>query len=173
MFASEPKVLLIGRKPGDSSLEGRLRKRGCQCRFASSYDEASALLMSQGFQLVLSPTTLRNTTMFGLMKLLDGSDTTLCYWQAVEKGCWWLPAVERGKRCLGTSALRSEEFATALDKIIDGLSSNAEGPRKPQVSAADPLPRPHELLYELMAMRTPQATVHAMDLAAASRKAAG
>jgi hypothetical protein len=173
MLGREIKVLLIGRKPSDSSLEGRLRKCGCHCCSASSYDEASSLLRAERFDLVLSPMTLRHTSMYGLMELLDGSDVTLCYWQAVEIGCWWLPAIERGKSCFGTCALRSGDFAAVLDKIIDGLSWDAQGPQPPHLPASNLLQKPQATHYELVVIRSPQAAKHTVNLATASRKEAG
>ena len=36
----------------------------------------------------------------------------------VEDSCWWVPTIVRGKQCVGASALRPNEFAQALDKLI-------------------------------------------------------
>jgi DNA-binding NtrC family response regulator len=114
-----PKVLLVGENPqGCSCLAQGLQERGCYCEFAASYPEICSLLRVQHFDLVLSPMRLRDASLFPLIDLLDGSGVTLFFSHAVEQGCWWLPALRRGERCFGSSALRPSEFVTALDDSI-------------------------------------------------------
>lgn len=114
-----PKTLLIGENPqGSSYLARRLQGQGCECSFATSYPEACSSLRSQGFEVVLSPMRLRGVTVFPLMDLLAGSRVTLFFSHAVERGCWWLPALRHGEKCFGSSALRSRDFVSVLDEVI-------------------------------------------------------
>ena len=114
-----PEALLIGENPqGSSYFVTRLQGHGCECSFATSYQEACSSLQSHGFGLVLSPTKLRGITVFPLIELLEGSTVTLFYSHAVEQSCWWLPALRHGEKCFGSSALRPSEFVSVLDEVI-------------------------------------------------------
>jgi len=120
MFTRVPRALLVGENPeGSSYLANRLQDRGFQCEFASSSQEAASLIRTHGFDLVLSPMRLRNISLLPLIDLFDGSSVTLFYFHAVEEGCWWLPAVRRGERCFGSSALRPNEFVSALEAAMN------------------------------------------------------
>ena len=73
-------ALLMGENPhGCSYLTNRLHGHGCECSFATSYQEACSSLQSHEFELVLSPTKLRGITVFPLMDLLEGSTVTLFF----------------------------------------------------------------------------------------------
>jgi CheY-like chemotaxis protein len=122
MGAKKPKALVVGENPQDSSLlVKRLQKRGFQCEFASSSQQALSLARVYDFDLALSPISLRDISLFPLMDACAGSTVTLFYFQTVEDGCWWLPAIRRGKCCWGSSAFRPAEFVSALDAAIDEL----------------------------------------------------
>jgi hypothetical protein len=119
------KALLIGEScQGSSYLAKRLQERGCQCEFAKSCEEIRSLIRAQQFDLVLSLIRLHNDSLLPLLEWLDGPSTTLFYSQAVEEGCWWLPAIQNGERCFGSCALRSSEFMSALDETIRQVISN-------------------------------------------------
>ena len=138
MEPRRPKALLIGESPqGSSNLAKRLQERGCECEFAVSYREACSRLMGEGFALVLSPMRLRDSSLFPLIGLLDGSGITLFYFHAVEDGCLWLPALRRGQKCFGSSAMRPSEFVAALDDVIEGICFRAamERTSEPSVTA--------------------------------------
>jgi hypothetical protein len=125
MESRRPRALLIGENSQDSShLEKYLRGRGCECDVGVSYEDACSLLAAQGFDLVLSPTRLRNASLFPLIRLLNGSRITLFYSHAVEDGCLWLPALRRGEKCFGSSALRPSEFVSVLDETIEEVRCN-------------------------------------------------
>ena len=109
-------------------MTARLEKHGYKCSFVALYEEARSRLSLQSFDLVLSPMRVRNDSFFPLVSLLEGSHTTLFFFQAVEDGCWWLPALESGRRCFGSSALRPSEFIAALEKIRDGIYADAREP---------------------------------------------
>jgi hypothetical protein len=93
--------------------------------------------MGEGFALVLSPMRLRDSSLFPLIGLLDGSGITLFYFHAVEDGCLWLPALRRGQKCFGSSAMRPSEFVAALDDVIEGICFRAamERTSEPSVTA--------------------------------------
>jgi len=82
------------------------------------------LLDNHGFDLVLGPIRLNTNSLYPLIGLLDGSRTTLFFSQAVENGCWWLPALRRGLNCFGAPAYRPDEFVTVLDKTIEEIRSS-------------------------------------------------
>jgi DNA-binding NtrC family response regulator len=119
MESKMPSVLLIGeRSHGSSYLASSLDKRGCECSFASSCQEAFLILRDQKFDLVLSPTSLRDGTLYSIMSLLEGSGTTVFYSCVVEDSCWWLPALRCGQKRFGSPALRPSEFVTLLEETI-------------------------------------------------------
>jgi hypothetical protein len=127
MKAREPQALLIGENAqGSSHLAKLLQERGCKCSFATSYQEACSLLSGERFDLVLSPTRLRDCSIFPLLGLLEGSRVTLFYFQLVEDGCWWLPALRSGRKCFGSYALRPSEFVVSLGEIIDDIQVRSQ-----------------------------------------------
>lgn len=122
----KPRVLLIGETVNDSSyLAKHLEECGCECSFAKSCRESASLIRQREFDLVLSSARLRDGSRSTLIRQLSGSGTTLFYYHAVERGCWWLPALRRGQECFGSPALRSREFLTVLDEIIKEIRSEA------------------------------------------------
>jgi len=136
-----PTVLLIGETPqGSSHLAKRLQRRGFECGFAFSHEEACSLLMTQGFDLVLSPLRMSGGSAFSLVALLEGSTTTLFYFEPVESGCWWLPALRNGHNCFGSSALLPSEFVPLLDEIIEQICSGAAGKKASEQSIIPSFP---------------------------------
>lgn len=122
--ATDPRVLLIGdTAQGSSYLVKHLEGHTCKCWFAASYQEAVSLIGLHTFDLVLSPMRVRDISVFPLIGLLVRSRTTLFYFQSVEKGCWWLPAVRFGRECFGSYALRPSEFIPCLELIIDEVEA--------------------------------------------------
>ena len=129
-MAGERSALLVGERWQTSSpLAIYLEKHGYRCEFAKSYDAAHRVVSHQRVDVVLSPLHLSDRSVFELLRLLEGTVTTLFYFLAVEDGCWWLPALRRGQNCFGCSALRSTEFVPMLDKILD-ITAQAE-PEQP------------------------------------------
>jgi hypothetical protein len=126
MNATEPRVLLIGENSqGSLHLIKRLARRGCDCRFATSYRDAISLLTAQDFDLVLSPTRIADSSVFPLVGVFKGSRTTWFCFLAVEEGCWWLPTLRFGQECFGSNALRPREFVSSLDLVIDEVQASA------------------------------------------------
>jgi hypothetical protein len=147
MQVKGPRALLIGENSqGYSHLVKLPQRHGCECSFATSYQEACSLLGTQPFDLVLSPTRIRDCSIFPLVSLLEGSDVTLFYFQLVEDGCWWLPALRSGRKCFGSHALQPSEFVVSLNEILAEARVGSRVPAEnqpvlvstPQTSVAAP-----------------------------------
>jgi len=119
MSAESPLILLVGRgfTPGSQFLE-RLCRNGCACKVAHSLDEAGTALRSAHFELVLSEMSLPEGSAFPLIALLEHTPATLFFCVGVHDGCWWLPALDRGRRTWGQAALRPAEFAVELAALL-------------------------------------------------------
>lgn len=118
------RVLLLGGSEKSSSfLAWHLERHGCHCWFATSPEEALALFERYNFQLVLSTKPLRLAN--AMVARLGESRCNVFYCQPVEDGCWWLPLVDHGKKCMGSPALRPSEFVSALDQIVREIRSAA------------------------------------------------
>jgi hypothetical protein len=124
--AESPLILLVGRSfsPGSAFLE-RLCRNGCSCAVANNLDEARAAICAGGFELVLSEMALPDSSAFPLISMLEGTSASLFLCVGVHDGCWWLPALARGRRTWGQAALRPAEFARALAELLgtDALCS--------------------------------------------------
>jgi len=95
---------------------------GFRCHFASNIHESSYLLTVQPVDLVLSETHLSDGSGIGLMEDLVGMPITAFLCWPVDNGCYWLPAINDGKTCIGLAALRRSEFASTLQKMVQQLS---------------------------------------------------
>ena len=105
---------------GFSLLSRHLIAHGGECRFATSYSEAARLFSERPFDLVLWSDRIAGT--HTLIASLTGSTASLFCCHGVETGCWWLPAVLHGEKCLGAPALRPGEFAKVLDQLMGELA---------------------------------------------------
>jgi hypothetical protein len=117
MSEDSVKVLLLGEsEAGWFYLARRLEQNGCHCWFVRSTEEAVKLLDGEGFRLILStkPLHLANSVIARMGEL----NCSAYYCCPVENGCWWLPVVTHGKKCLGAPAMRPSEFVGALDQIV-------------------------------------------------------
>jgi hypothetical protein len=84
---------------------------------------ASDLLRFHPVNLVLSNAHLPDGTVFGLLVNLAGLPVTAFLCLPVENGCFWLPAIDDGKECLGLPALRPSEFAKTLEEMTRSLDT--------------------------------------------------
>jgi len=118
MILSGKEVLLVGQHLHRATiLTDRLHRWDFRCHFAINKNAASELLMSRSIDLILSNTHLSDGTGFGLLMAVVGLPVTAFLCLPVENSCFWLPAVDGGKECLGLPALRPPEFAKALAEM--------------------------------------------------------
>ncbi len=111
-------VLLVGQHlHRASALTDRLHRWGFQCHFARDMEFASDFLNVQPVSLVLSNTHLPDGSGFRLLGVLAGLPVSAFLCLPVERSCFWLPAIDGGKQCLGLPALRPSEFANALEEM--------------------------------------------------------
>ena len=123
-------VLVVGESPRLFSSFRRLERLGCECHFAESHREVSALLSHTKLDIVLSLYTQERLSQ--MMALLAGLRVSMFYMLPVEEGCWWLPVLRNGENCLGTPAIHTTEFTYALIEIIRGITTDA-APSGPSV----------------------------------------
>jgi hypothetical protein len=120
-------VLVVGNSPRLFSCFRRLEKLGCECHFAESDREVSALLSHTKLDIVLSLYTHQRLSQ--MLALLAGLRVSMFYMLPVEEGCWWLPVLRNGEKCLGTPAIRATEFTYVLIEIIKGIARGATSSR--------------------------------------------
>ena len=124
MTLSGKDVLLVGSSFGSAhALTNWLHRWGLRCHFAGSMRAASDLLSSHPVHLVLSNTHLSDGTGFGLLGVLACLPVTAFLCLPVENSCFWLPAIDGGKECLGLPALRPSEFASTLEEMARCLAT--------------------------------------------------
>jgi len=116
-------VLVVGESPRLFSSFRRLERLGCECHFAESHREVSALLSHTKLDIVLSLYTQERLSQ--MMALLAGLRVSMFYMLPVEEGCWWLPVLRNGENCLGTPAIHTTEFTYVLIEIIKGITTDA------------------------------------------------
>jgi hypothetical protein len=132
-------VLLIGQSArGFSHIIHRLAKSGCHCLLAHSYHEASKLLATGSFELVLGASPFPHDGIRSLASALAGSRASIFCAYPVEASCWWVPVLTNGIECLGAPALRPAEFGRLLDRLID----DTLGPQNPATCEAATPPSP-------------------------------
>jgi ActR/RegA family two-component response regulator len=108
-------VLLVGpHAKFGQSLPDRLQQWGFRCQFTATARTAYQLICSQQIDVVLATTRLPDDSGYGLIKSLSGLAITAFLCVPVEYGCFWLPAIDRGRICLGSPALRPGEFARVI-----------------------------------------------------------
>ena len=121
------KVLVVGDSPHLFSSFRRLERLGCECHFAESHREVSALLSHTKLDIVLGLYTHQRLSQ--MIALLAGRRVSMFYMLPVEEGCWWLPVLRNGENCLGTRAIRTTEFTYVLIEIIQGIATDAASSR--------------------------------------------
>ena len=126
------KVLLLGESAkGSSYLLRRLRNWGCNCSVATSTGEALALIDHQAFHLILS--TLPLQRLDPVLDLISESDCTVFFTCPVEDGCWWVPLLRHGQKCLGTPALLPSEFVELLPRLVKEIAAGRSFASNPPV----------------------------------------
>lgn len=124
MKLSGKHVLVVGQSfRSADTLTDRLGRCGLLCRVASNVRAASDLIRSTPVDLVLGETHLSDGTGFGLLGTSVGFRVTAFLCLPVENSCFWLPAIDAGKQCLGLPALRPSEFASTLERMAQSLAA--------------------------------------------------
>ncbi len=114
-----PSVLLVGRNGswGISVLRS-LEKLGTGTRFVPPQRITTEYVRSGAYKLVLLDSTVSPDQRRQLASELVGSGVSIFYTFPVENGCWWLPALRRGKDCHGEPAFRRNEFPFELERLL-------------------------------------------------------
>jgi hypothetical protein len=120
-----PSVLLVGRNGSWASIVLKLlRKFGCELSFEPPQKVTSAFVKSGGYDVVLLDSSVPQEQRRALTETLAGSDVSVFYTFPVEYGCWWLPALRRGKDCRGEPAFRRSEFPSELERDLRSLAES-------------------------------------------------
>jgi hypothetical protein len=122
-------VLLVGLgSSGAQLLSDRLRGWGFRCYLATDLRAAREVFELIRVHIVLTNTRLPDGTGVGLAASLAGLPMTVFVCVPIEDSCLWLPAIDCGRVCLGSPALRPAEFASSLEEMAGLLHP------EPQVS---------------------------------------
>ena len=122
MDERRPEILLLaGNKTAPSDLIDFFERRGCRC-CAGTLSTARQLAQTHAFDFMISMIPLRQDDPF--VVTLSESDCSIFYRLSVEDGCWWVPLGGKGRKSLGSPALRCAEFTPFLEKALDGLKSH-------------------------------------------------
>ncbi|MBI3485021.1 MAG: hypothetical protein HY012_07710 [Acidobacteria bacterium] len=106
-------------------LQRQLSKRGWESCLVCSCQEALTLLAKKDFDLVISGLSLSDGKGSGLIPLLTGRNTNLFFYLQVEDGCWWLPAIRRGKECWGAAAIPWKDFGASVETLLEEAKSDS------------------------------------------------
>jgi CheY-like chemotaxis protein len=119
-FEAFVSVLLVGRSANSIFvLRDNLQKLGCSVSALHSCEGALKKLRQEHFDFVLSEFFLPGATSYQLLAHLRGSHSSLFFCIPVEDDSWWIPALSEGRDCLGAPAIRSAQFARALQEIVE------------------------------------------------------
>jgi hypothetical protein len=128
MTLSGRNMLLVGQSfQTPHGLAERLQRWGFRCHFAGNMRTAREMLRAVRVNVVLSDMRLPDGTGIALVGILTGLAVTAFLCLPVETSCFWLPALDAGKKCLGLPALRPAEFAKALEEMARCLGAAARG----------------------------------------------
>jgi DNA-binding NtrC family response regulator len=128
MTLSGRNMLLVGQSfQTRHGLTERLARWGFRCHFAGNMQATREMLRAVRVDVVLSDMHLSDGTGIALLGILAGLAVTAFLCLPVETSCFWLPAIDAGKKCLGSPALRPAEFAHALEEMARALGAAARG----------------------------------------------
>jgi len=114
-----PQVLLIGEGFRSAfSLFARLKQWGCNYEVASTFREALCMVHGRRYDVVVSNIDLPDGRGHSLVSTLVQQTENLFLCLRLEHGSLWLPAIVRGKRCLGVPALRAGQFGRMLKGLV-------------------------------------------------------
>jgi CheY-like chemotaxis protein len=117
-------ILLVGQNfQNAQTLTRWLDRWRFLCHVATNVRAARDFIAMQPVDLVLSNTHLPDGTGYRLLMNLERLPISAFLCVPVENSCFWLPAIDRGKKCLGLPALRPSEFARAIEEMAQYLST--------------------------------------------------
>ncbi len=120
-----PSVLLVGRNGSWGSVVLKsLQKFGCELTFEPPHKVTPAFAKSGLYDFILLDSTVPPEQRRELTAALAGSNVSVFYTFPVEYGCWWLPALRRGKDCRGEPAFRRQEFPAELERGLRTLTGS-------------------------------------------------
>jgi hypothetical protein len=115
------KVLLLGEhESGSAHLRHQLESRGCVCWFAHSAEEGAVLHGGRSFHLILSTRPLHHGDAPALAEL-SNSSCSIFYTYPVEDGCWWMPVMRHGEKCVGCPGATPGEFLGLLEQVLSEI----------------------------------------------------
>lgn len=116
---SSPSVLLVGRSGswGTSVLKS-LAKFGSELSLIAPQIVTSKYARNGEYDLILLDSTVPPEQRRQLVAGLTGSKSSVFYSVPVENGCWWLPALRRGRNCHGAPAFRRNEFPLEVERML-------------------------------------------------------
>ncbi len=113
-------VLLVGRSANSTFvLRNHLQKLGCSVSTLHSCGAALKSIRQAHFDFVLSEFLLPGETAYQFLGNLRGTHCSLFFYIPVEDDSWWIPALCDGRECLGAPAVRSAQFAKALQEMVE------------------------------------------------------
>jgi hypothetical protein len=120
MRYASTRVLLVGKSESAvSHLRAQLESRGCQCWFARSTRDGASLHDKHRFHLILGASP--SCQMSSLGDEFDNRCYTAFYCHPVDIGCWWLPVMYRGRKCVGSPGVRSNEFMRVVERVLQEI----------------------------------------------------
>lgn len=115
-------VLLVGEKlQRCGELYQWLDERRLEYECANHYRDARSRIARRQFDLVLSEYQLPDRSAFPLLEVLAGSPSTLFFSRVIKDDSLWLQMLDRGRRCVGMPAVRSNGVQGALDKALRAI----------------------------------------------------
>lgn len=137
MTAQKRQALLVAKSViGMVKLAEFLKKSGCDCHIVTSFQDARQLVALRSYDLILSETTLPDSSGYRLISLDLGSRTSLYFALPVYDSCLWLPAIVYGRHCFGEAALRPSEFTRTLREVLQDREPAELNPPAPHSSVA-------------------------------------
>jgi len=122
---ARPSVLLVGRNGSWGSVVLKsLQKFRCELFFETPQAATPGFVKSGDFDLILLDSTVPPEQRRELAEALAGRDVSVFYTFPVEYGCWWLPALRRGRDCRGEPAFRRSEFPSELERGLRCLTES-------------------------------------------------
>lgn len=114
-----PNVLLVGRNGswGTMMLKS-FQKFDCELSLVTPQAVTADYVRDHAYSLILLDSSVPSNQRKQLASELIGSEASIFYTFPVENGCWWLPALRRGRDCHGAPAFRRNEFPLELERIL-------------------------------------------------------